>query len=61
MVYIIRVGFYASKLASTGERYIVNTVVRQGIEEMIANYVKNQGKESEYKRLYKQVPLVSGR
>jgi putative transposase len=36
--------------------YFVSTVSKSGNEEVITNYVKNQGKEKEYKRLYKQEP-----
>ena len=34
--------------------YYVNTVSRHGNENVVANYVKEQGKEKEYKRLYSQ-------
>ena len=34
--------------------YFVSTVGRSGNEEIISSYVKNQGKEKEYKRLLKQ-------
>jgi REP element-mobilizing transposase RayT len=33
--------------------YFVNTVGQQGNEETITNYVKLQGKENKYRRLYK--------
>lgn len=36
-----------------GKGYFVNTVGQHGSEELIAKYVKNQGKESDYKRLHK--------
>lgn len=36
-----------------GKGYFVNTVGQHGSEDMIAKYVKNQGSESEYKRLHK--------
>lgn len=36
--------------------YFVSTVGKSGNEEVIANYVKNQGNEKEYKRLHKQEP-----
>jgi putative transposase len=34
--------------------YFVNTVGRQGNEEAIRNYVREQGREEEYKQLYRQ-------
>ena len=34
--------------------YFVNTVSRHGDEQGIAHYVKNQGREKEYKMLHKQ-------
>lgn len=34
--------------------YFVNTVGQHGNEEVIAKYVRNQGKEKEYKRLHQQ-------
>ena len=37
-----------------GKGYFMNTVGRHGSEEVIANYVKNQGTEKEYKKLYFQ-------
>jgi putative transposase len=36
-----------------GKGYFVNTVGQHGSEKMIAEYVKNQGQESEYRRLHK--------
>lgn len=36
--------------------YYVATVGEDGNEEIIGNYVKNQGKENEYKKLYKKEP-----
>ena len=36
--------------------YYVATVGEHGNEEIIGNYVKNQGKENEYKKLYKKEP-----
>ncbi|MCK5214733.1 MAG: transposase [Candidatus Omnitrophica bacterium] len=33
--------------------YFVNTVGQHGKEKMIRGYVKNQGKEKEYKQLHK--------
>ena len=35
--------------------YYANTVSKNGSEKAIAEYVKNQGKESEYKQLYFQL------
>ena len=35
--------------------YCANTVSKNGCEKAIAEYVKNQGKESEYKQLYFQL------
>ena len=38
--------------------YFINTVSKDGNEETISNYVKNQGKgESDYEQLYKQKML----
>lgn len=37
-----------------GDGYFVSTVGKSGNEEVITNYVKNQGKEIEYKILHKQ-------
>ena len=34
--------------------YFVSTVGKHGGEDVIKNYVKNQGKEKEYKKLYRQ-------
>lgn len=34
--------------------YFVNTVGQHGNEKVIANYVRNQGREAEYKRLHQQ-------
>jgi putative transposase len=34
--------------------YFISTVGKHGDEEMIAHYVRNQGREKEYKRLHKQ-------
>ena len=34
-----------------GKRYLTNTVGQHGTEEMISNYVKNQGKEKDYNQL----------
>ena len=34
--------------------YFVNTVSKHGNESVISNYVRGQGKESEYKKLYSQ-------
>lgn len=36
-----------------GKGYFVNTVGQYGSEKMIAEYVKNQGRESEYQQLHK--------
>ena len=36
-----------------GSGFYINTVGQYANEEIIANYVKNQGKEEEYKSLYK--------
>ena len=36
--------------------YFVSSVGKSGNEEVITNYVKNQGNEKEYKRLHKQEP-----
>ena len=36
--------------------YFVSTVGRSGNEEVITDYVKNQGKGKEYKKLHKQQP-----
>jgi len=33
--------------------YVVNTVSKHGSEETIAKYVKNQGRENEYKQIHK--------
>lgn len=40
-----------------GKGYYTNTVGQYGTENMIANYVKNQGKESEFKQLKAGVQL----
>ena len=37
-----------------GDVYFVNTVGQHGNEETISNYIKNQGKEKEYKSMIKQ-------
>jgi len=34
-----------------GKGYYTNTVGQNGTENMIANYVKNQGKQDEYRQL----------
>ena len=34
--------------------YFANTVGQHGNESVVANYVKNQGKEKEYKRMHQQ-------
>jgi len=34
--------------------YYVNTVSKYGNEEVISKYVKNQGKQAEYKQLHKE-------
>ncbi len=41
-----------------GKGYFINTVGQHGNEKSIANYVKNQGKEKEYKILHKQIQLT---
>ncbi len=41
-----------------GKGYFINTVAQHGSEKTIANYVKNQGVESEYKVLHKAKQLV---
>jgi putative transposase len=41
-----------------GKGYFINTVGQHGNEKSIANYVKNQGKEKEYKVLHKQEQLT---
>jgi putative transposase len=41
-----------------GKGYFINTVGQHGNEKSIANYVKNQGKEKEYKVLHKQIQLT---
>jgi REP element-mobilizing transposase RayT len=38
--------------------YYVSTLGNQGNEETISNYVKSQGKEAKYERLYKVEQLV---
>ena len=35
-----------------GKGYFINTVGQHGSEQTIAEYVKNQGREEEYKKLY---------
>lgn len=40
-----------------GKRYYTNTVGQYGTENMIANYVKSQGKEKEFKSLKSGVQL----
>ena len=35
-----------------GKGYFINTVGQHGSEKTIAEYVKNQGREKEYKKLY---------
>ncbi|WP_240628297.1 IS200/IS605 family transposase [Tenacibaculum singaporense] len=40
-----------------GSGFYINTVGQYANEEIIANYVKNQGKEEEYKSLYKTKQL----
>ena len=40
-----------------GKGYFINTVGQHGNEKSIANYVKNQGREKEYKVLHKQLQL----
>jgi putative transposase len=37
--------------------FFVNTVSKYGGEKTIANYVKNQGKQPEYKKLHTQKPI----
>jgi REP element-mobilizing transposase RayT len=37
-----------------GKGYFINTVGQYADEKVIANYVRNQGKEKEYKRLHSQ-------
>ena len=37
--------------------YYVSTVGKHGNEEIISNYVKSQGTEKEYKKLYKSEQL----
>ena len=37
--------------------YFVNTVSKHGNEDVIANYVREQGVEKQYKVLYKDVQL----
>ncbi len=40
--------------------YFINTVSKDGNEETIANYVKNQGRnEKDYKKIYKQEMLFN--
>ena len=41
-----------------GKGYFINTVGQHGNEKSIANYVKNQGREKEYKVLHKQLQLT---
>ncbi len=43
---------WGGELWSNG--YYVNTVGRYGSEEVVRNYVRNQGKESDYQRLHRQ-------
>lgn len=38
-------------------RFFANTVSKHGGEKTIANYVKNQGNQPEYKKLYSQTPI----
>lgn len=39
------------------EGYFVNTVGRSGNEEAVKNYVRNQGREKEYKQLHREQQL----
>jgi putative transposase len=43
---------WGGKLWSSG--YFINTVSKHGGENTIANYVKNQGRDKEYKKLHQQ-------
>jgi len=40
-----------------GKGYFVNTVGEHGNEDVIANYVKNQGTQKQYKQLHKETQL----
>ena len=48
----IKEKLWGGKFWSSG--YYVNTVSRHGNEEVIARYVREQGKEKEYKKVYSQ-------